>query len=189
MAAPDQRRTPRPKKQGLAGLSREDFRRAVEDDMKGKLSPAEAESLRTDPELVGRWHSTLVQMKRSIESQIAAKRAETKADKQRLLIDGIPQSDPRFLQIDESFNRWYAGVSRFKHGVETTLVEANDVRNRVFDRISEILAIQERNKAFQLADLYREAIEAHRDHQCTDDCDEQGCPADEDLWSVLRRRT
>lgn len=151
----------------LMALSDEDFKSVVDDAVRNP-DVTRAPLLR-HPDVVTRWYFTLVSMKKSVEGQLAAKKAEYAAAK---ATSNVAKRD------QAGYERWRAGALRFKAGVENQLLEARLLREGTQDGQEVVFAVRERNRLIA-------AIAAHRDHMCGENCDDNECVADEALWSLV----
>ena len=155
--------------ESLLALSDEDFRSVVDDAVR---NPEDSRAtLLRHPDVVARWYFTLVSMKKSVEGQLAAKKAEYAAAK---------ATSPVAKRDQAGYERWRAGALRFKAGVENQLLEARLLREGNMDDQEVAMAVRERNRLIA-------AIAAHRDHDCDDDpqCTDDLCAADERLWASV----
>jgi hypothetical protein len=155
----------------LSTLSDEDFEDLVNQDVRGQLDREISLQLR-EPENVYRWYNSLNSLKKSVEAQFVVKKAEL--SEQRL---ENPTED-EWLRTVAEHERWKAGAVRFKTGVEKRIAEAKQLRiaiskDEVMGRISSDL-----HEARGKAELYRQAILAHRSAEDADQADDQ-------LYSIL----
>lgn len=153
----------------LVNQEEEAFRSIVDDEVRGHLDPETAALLR-DPKVVDRWFLALIVMKKSVESQMAAKRDDLAR------FAGSHQEETERL----AFRKWRAGALRFRNGVE--------------DRILEIRAIRWRNGATISTDPYdaivlnadlASAIRTHRKKMLEDYEPDEVSDADRQLWRLL----
>lgn len=162
----------------------------VDQEVRGKAPEHLAEALRA-PELVERWFAQLVTMKKSAESQLAAKSAEDRASRLELLARADACDDPgeaarlraEALEARASYLRWRAGVLRFRSGVEERLAEAG-WRRRVSPTLLAASLVDERRQLMRAVSDLKGAIEEHRasmEDLDPEDIDE----ADERLWRWL----
>lgn len=128
------------------------------------------------PENLDRWYSMLVEMKKSVETQLGARRSDV-----RKLYGTL---DPK--KYDErlrTFQRWRGGTLRFLNGVEERLSECRRLRGVEFGgklpRILEVL--QER--ITETAVAYEAAISDHKRRTLADDLEPS--EFDQLLWSTL----
>jgi hypothetical protein len=169
----------------LRTMDDESFRSLVNDEIRGNAEPEVTKLLRS-PELVDRWYNALQIMQKSVEGQLAAKKAEAKSKKTELTRQANGRQ--KWLQYNKSANIWRAGALRFKSGLEMALFEADQLRYQINGVDKAKQAIGERNVAIAEAERLKSAIRAHRTHvlgQCPEECDGDYCVADEDLWAVL----
>lgn len=171
--------------ESLLAMDDEPFRSLVNDEIRGNAAPEVTKLLRS-PELVERWYNALQIMQKSVEGQLAAKKAEAKSKKTEL--SRLPNGRQKWLQYNKSANIWRAGALRFKSGLEMALFEADRLRYSIngVDRTKR--AIEERNISIAEAERLKSAIRAHKAHvlgKCPEECDGDFCVADEELWSVL----
>lgn len=169
----------------LQAMDDEAFRSVVNDEIRGLSDPQVSQLLR-GPLIVERWYHALQIMQRSVEGQLAAKKAEAKSKKAELLRQ--PNGKVQWQQYNRSANIWRAGALRFKSGLEMALFEADKLRYQISGVDRTKAALNERNLAIAEAERLKIAIRAHRDHvlgRCTEECDGDQCIADDELWSVL----
>jgi hypothetical protein len=100
----------------LLDMSDGDFKKVVNDDVRDEVNESISKALRS-PDLVYRWHDTLLSLKRSAESQFSAHRAE-KYEKRCQL------SDHDFFEWLAIKERWRSANVRFKNGVEDKIQES-----------------------------------------------------------------
>jgi hypothetical protein len=99
----------------VAKMNAKTFRTLVENDVRNVCSDEDSDALRS-PLNVRRWEDELKRIKKSVESQLGAKRDETRNAK-------LSQSD-----VDtqyKAFLQWRAGAKRFLGAVEDRVIEAN----------------------------------------------------------------
>lgn len=175
----------------LVEFSNDDFQDVVDGEVR-RVGGRYLKSLLANPVNIDRWHLSLVQMKKNVESQMGA-RAD---DVRMLLLDitnpeladdetGLTPEKVRDLRIERhraanaDFIKWRAGAKRFKLGVEERLLEIRKIHlvNGDF-RASEATAAN-----YMLQTLV-EGIKAHR-AQLLADADPDIGDADTDLWSLL----
>lgn len=149
-------------------LPDDEFRHLVDEDVRNQLDKARAGLLRNDPRVVDRWLYTLLTMKQSVEGQLAAKAAEANGERASSLATGNKRA---WLDFTQKYERWRAGALRFKSGLEAALLEARRLKDAQDGGAGE-------------AAILRKAIIAHRDHICSDICDDT-CTADRILWSLV----
>lgn len=143
------------------------------------------------PEVSERWYHVLVAMKKNVESTLAAKTSEDKA--QRLaLISAAEDAGPgpqsldlrkRASTLHQEFLKWRTGALRFRAGVEERIAEAAWRRRLTGSYIPSAL-LDERNQLLARVGVLTAAIEAHRASMADVDPDdiEDG---DRDLWSLI----
>ena len=161
----------------------DEFDRLVNDDVRGTALPWLAEQLRT-PELADRWYEALLNLKKSLEVQLTADRAE-RSEKQSEFIKLGELGKPKWFAYRAARDSWRAGAVRLKNGVETRLREAKKLRAEHRSSQYTKLVTNERDFAWHSLERMRHVILAHKEHECTDECDIQGCVADLTLWSTL----
>lgn len=148
-------------------MTNDEFRAIVDADIRNQSSEEQYEWLRTDPQAVDRWYTTLTSMKKSVENQFASKNAETKALRAELEArgdhDGAKQELINYL-------RWKAGVVRFKTGLEEKLSDAAWRRRQLTGVGTADFLRAERNRLSNDVDVLTDAvntlislIEAHKD--------------------------
>lgn len=168
----------------IASMSDAEFRALVDRDLRRASTKEEAAGLR-DPAVVERWYLTLTAMKKSVEGQLGAKRAEFDGQKARLrqafvqaeqaqadakaLGDqaGVAKAQNRirklreeWASVQERFARPRAATLRFQSGVDETLLEARSLRSRLSDENARL-------RAALLA--AREVLDWIDAHGCDDD--------------------
>lgn len=149
--------------QKLLSLPDPQFREVVDAEVRGTAQPKVGETLR-DPLLIDRWHHTLLQMKKSVESQLGAKRSDVFKNKHYSAHDLA------------EFHRWRAGAVRFKSGVEDRLLEIRRIRGIAQPDTQAIK--RERNALLQAIDAHRQTVlEEFEADEISD--------ADRALWAAL----
>jgi hypothetical protein len=149
------------------------FRSYVDEAVRGHPEDTQTQELRSklkDPEVVDRTYLTLVSMKKSVEGQLAARRADFVKER------GTLRSNPPGQRAaEERYHAWRAGALRFKSGVEDFMLAVRGNREKPTGD-NYYLAYQTLRQAIE---KHREAVEtALANDQDTDD-------ADAVLWSVL----
>lgn len=166
----------------LRGLDDADFAALVDRAVRGDLDEATAESLK-DPQTLDRSYLALVTMKKSVEGQLAAKKADYVRNVAKT------RQEARLRQIEEQYRQWRGGALRFKSGVETWLMILRQARQQTMPDLSHSLIReldkQERNKFMTAYDQLRSAVAEHRDHICDSSCDAE-CVADVKLWQAIQ---
>lgn len=178
----------------LKDLNNNELRAAVDDYIRGRVShrlgdrdadsgsPEILDQLRQSPEVLDRWYYTLIELKRSVESQLAARRADTDAKQSHLLSRSDTRSKNEWLTVKGDFETWRGGALRFKNGVETALLEAKSLRGQ--SGVDSALA--DRDRYIHKVQVLLEAIRKHQDHDCNQtDCPDDRCLGDEELWGTL----
>ena len=157
--------------------SEENFRSLVDDDVRDLASAEVMEVLRR-PEVLDRWHDTLAMMLISIEAQLAAKTAETKA---KIAEFRLRNQKDKILQEEASSWRWRAKALRFKSGLNEKMAEVKQLQ-RTHGQLSLVeRATEERNAEIFRRIQLEKAIQRHRDTLDDDPSD-----TDEELWRVLK---
>ncbi len=142
----------------LLNSSDEEFRSIVDDEVRHPNN--EYSALLRDPRVRERWYYALVGMKKSVESQLSAKRSDI------LKTPASPQD-----VAWQDFHRWKAGAVRFKSGVEDRLLEIRKNGGRPSDR----------------ANLLQAAILQHKNAVLKDFNPEEVSDADTSLWKSVDR--
>ncbi len=166
----------------LSALSDEAFNQIVNQDVRGTLTSATSQLLR-DPRVVERWYVHLVSLKRSVESQLCANRAEL-LQKQLDYVGLGAKGNPLWIEAQATAAKWRAGAVRFKNGVEDRLDEARTLRSKTRADSTITILIEERERAIRNLTNLRRSILEHREHDCDDRCVDD-CVADDQLWKVL----
>lgn len=100
----------------LLGLHYEAFKSVVNSDIRSEVDQETADALRS-PEVVRRWYNSLVETKRSIETQFATFKIEK--------VQMFQKSEPEaFVTWMETKNKWRVGALRFQASVEMKITEA-----------------------------------------------------------------
>lgn len=165
----------------LTSLSNDSFDSIVNQDVRGSLDSSTSKLLR-QPENLNRWYDTLLSIKRTVEAQLAASRAEL-IQKQ---VEFLPQGSSGkmlFLQERVTTERWRKGTIRFKNGVEDKLAEAKRLRAEHHKHTYVDVLVRDRDRAMREALRLRTAIVSHR--QTVDGDEEQAGNADEELWKAI----
>lgn len=142
----------------VSGLDNDRFVKLVNADIRDDASADEHKALRS-AEVLPRWLTTLISLKRSCETQLADDRA-LRSEKRVACLD---RDDGKltWARFLAERDRWKAGSIRFKNGVE--------------DKIAEARLLQKSSTNTRL----RDAIIKHRD---TIDIEDD---ADEILWGEV----
>jgi hypothetical protein len=175
----------------VAQLSEVDFRKLVDDDTRGRAPESLSRQLRS-PGCASRWYQTLLAMQNSVEGQLAANAAESRAAKARLLArleEPMSTTQRREIRAEIATRKaadeqWRAGALRFKSGLKEKLIEARRVLREVDDPILTKRISQERNRALARVATLEDAIRHHRDDFPPDD---QPSDADLNLWAQVGR--
>lgn len=180
--------------ESLLTLPEDVFRRLVDSDLRGKGDPQLGRLLRSR-EVVDRWYATIKGMTKSVEGQLAAKKADLEAVVLQIESD-IAQAESRgdhltasalLMSLKEQQQKdakWRAGILRFKTGLEEVHAEARRIRDSYRGSFFDSYLAEERNFALERTRSLESAIRAHRDHECDIGCD-NGCTADDDLWRLV----
>lgn len=157
----------------LMALPDDVFRSYVDEAVRGHPDDEGTQALRSrlrEPEVVERTHLCLVSMKKSVEGQLAARRADFVKER------GTLRSNPPGQRAaDERYHTWRAGALRFKSGVEDFMLTVRGSREKPTGE-SYYLAYQTLRLAIE---KHKDAVEfALANDRDTDD-------ADALLWSVL----
>lgn len=158
----------------LSSYTDDKFRALVDDDVRGILDHQVAKLLRKS-ENVERWYYALVLMKKSVESQLGAKRAEV----QQYVHDPSPSARSRL----NDYNSWRAGALRFKNGVEAHLLEAREIIAQDTRMSHTELVKSERNFALGEMERLKTAILDHRQTVLREGFEPTA--ADLDLWKCV----
>jgi hypothetical protein len=152
-------------------LSDEEFKDLVDEAVRGQLDPNTMAALK-DGSVANRTYTVLVGMKKNVEGQLAARKADY----------GRARKNPdkkKLDEIDDTWLSWRAGAIRFKSGVESLMLEVRDKRTP-----NDWSLRAERNELANAYENLRKGIIAHRDHLCDEACD-VSCSADDLLWSLV----
>lgn len=167
----------------LQNLTDDEFENVVNRDVRGELDYETSLQLRT-PENAERWYEQLLVLKRSVEAQFTANRAERNEKQQECMAKG-PKGKTEWFAYRAQAERWRAGAARFKAGVEQRLAEARLlVDTKKANRYVDIVE-RERNEAIEEIVRLRRLIQTHHDHECGDECDDDSCAGDTMLWAIL----
>lgn len=163
----------------LVELDDDAFGSLIDAAVRGDLDKRTTELIK-DPKIIERTRLTLVAMKKSVEGQLGAKRAEhvTKTDKTK------PEWAAK--KDRQQYNLWRAGALRFKSGVDGLLMDVRLEQTRQdpdADRVAAFLKSERTAYLVAYKNLHDVVIE-HRDHVCGPECDDQ-CIADEKLWRAV----
>ncbi len=155
-------------------LSEEDFKRLVDRALRNSLNDEGLQALHSD---LDRWWSVLSAMKKSVETQLAAKRDEVRA--QRVARQGRKATEDD-AEAEEAYAGWRASSVRFKNIVEAELLRVGLLRARqIPERYREQIA-EERNYWAHRAKCLEQAIRRHHDESADAPSD-----VDLDLWSLI----
>lgn len=163
----------------LVQLDDDSFGSLIDAAVRGDLDKKTRELIK-DPRIIERTRLTLVAMKKSVEGQLGAKRAEhvTKVDK----------SKPEWaIRKDRQlYNSWRAGALRFKSGVDGLLMDIRLQQTRDNPDAEGIAAFLKSERTAYLVAYQKlhDVVVEHRDHECGPECDDQ-CVADVKLWRAV----
>lgn len=178
----------------LLDLTEPDFRALVDREVRGvsgttDMTPAEIAQLRKeleelapllrDPQIIERWHLALIQMKKSVESQLSSRRS----DQVKYIHTLSRQQYERKLA---DYHKWRAGAVRFKSGVEDRLLEIRSARHHSFPDAQVIE--EQRNWALTMNHQLVTGILEHKNtvlKEYADDVSE----ADVQLWGLVKNLT
>lgn len=152
-------------------LSDDEFRTLLDAAIRGNMDNITVEALKSDP-CLDRTYAALISMKKSVEGQLAAKRADYVIERSR-----TPKH--RIAEVERKYQAWRAGALRFKTGVEEFLSSVRPPSSPDSDLRSE------RNRLLIENEAFRQAIHDHWAHHCTPQCDVR-CTADEALWKLIQ---
>lgn len=175
----------------LLAMPEATFRRVIDSDLRGQAEAPVSAALRSD-KLVERWYATLSAMSKSVEGQLAARRADadafflqtqdalSKAENSTLANELQRQLTQRQMKDAE----WRASTIRFKTGLEETMMEARRLRENLRGGMYDSVVTEERNRALDRVKELEDAIRSHRDHECSDECEDR-CWGDDLLWKLV----
>jgi hypothetical protein len=137
-----------------------------------------------DPQVLRRWHTTVLLMHKDLEGQFAAKTADMNAKVKELQLRNGKHRE--ILMEQASFEKWRAGALRVKTGLETRLIESRYLMDREGVGVPGEYAIAERNAAYARVHTLEEAIRRHRDRTLAEvDGDFEQTEHDEELWRYV----
>lgn len=177
----------------LSALDDEAFRKLVDQDLRGR-SPEDVRQALRSPENVDRWFSALLAMTKSVEGQLAAKKTDWSTTRNRFQVDislasTRIQSDRLKVQLQEErerYNKWRAGILRFKTGLDEFLADARRLRDASKDSSYDRVMEDERLRLTKRIRLLEEGIRSHRDTILSDELsDDDHEEADEELWNLI----
>jgi hypothetical protein len=171
----------------VAQLSEVDFRKLIDDDTRGKAPASLSRQLRS-AECAPRWYEALLAMQNSVDGQLAAKSAESRAAQARLQArfeEALSSKQRREIRAEiarrkAADEQWRAGALRFKSGLEDKLIEAR----RVLRELDDSSIVGARNRSMARVAILEDAIRRHHaDFRAEDE------PSDSDLalWAHLDR--
>ena len=164
----------------LAGLSREDFQKVVDDDIR-RVGTDEAHDALRSPAHILRWHDTLSAIIKSVEGQLASKNADSVADQMELRLAGKDQEAEQEAIHNQ---HWRGGAIRFKTGVEQNLFECRQLM-REFEMSEYSKAREERDRALSRIAVLEEAIRRHQKTVVKEIEGDDITDADKELWEYL----
>lgn len=174
----------------LAAMPEVEFRGQIDDDTRGKGSPELAAALRSEA-LMERWYEALLAMQSSVEGQLAAKGADSRAkvaDFRRRLNGSMGKDKDRLNELllfeQAQSERWRAGAVRFKSGIEEKLLEARRLLRAHDNPLVTDRTAEERNRALARISVLEDAIRKHREAFPVED---DPSDADTELWSLVSR--
>lgn len=184
----------------LMSLTPEEFRSEVDRDLRplragdttNKVYAVRRAALRT-PTVVDRWFTTLSQIAKSVDGQLAAKTEDYEADRADLRAQILACTNSREEKVlkqalerrKSDYSRSRAGTLRFKSGLDEALIEARSLRDSVRDRLYDSVVAEERNRYAVRVTALEDAIREHRDALFAADMDPED--HDERLWSAVAK--
>lgn len=156
----------------LAAIPDDVFRAYVDEAVRGHPDDNQVQALRSrlrEPEVIERTHLCLVSMKKSVEGQLAARRADF--IKERASLRSNP---PGQRSAEERYHAWRAGALRFKSGVEEFMLTVRGNREKPTG-----------DNYYLAYHTLRQAIERHREAVQASLANDEDTDADDVLWSVL----
>lgn len=115
-------------------MTDQDFKDIVEEDVKGEIPKYEREMLER-PENLRRWHDELVDLKRGIEAQFNAKRAEAVAE-QRDCYEMGKEGKAKWFSYRAEHEDWRRRANHFKARVERRITEVKAMIRRHHEQSS-----------------------------------------------------
>lgn len=144
-----------------------DLRSIVNKSLRNEATPEEREVLESD---VDAWWAQLSQMKKSAETQLAAKRDEIRAERMARMGRAPTPTD---VDAEVVYATWRASSIRFKNVVEAEMINVALLRQRRSPDAARAAVIEERDHWHARVRELEQAIRHHREN------------GDEALWSVL----
>jgi hypothetical protein len=111
----------------LSDIDDGSFARIVDEDVRGKASAEDHAGLRV-PAVVPRWLRQLRKMELSVSGTLEARDADHEVARIEAILGG---DERRALELRRDHLRWRAGAVRFRTGVRETLLEAEDLADRL----------------------------------------------------------
>lgn len=164
----------------LSKVGEEEFEAAVNADVRGTTNADTKAALR-QPDVLDRWHDTLLHLKRNVEAQLTSNRATLLADQAEALRGG---DTVRWVQIKAESEQWRQRSIRFKNGVEERLREAKRLRRALSTETYTAKVLDDRDRAIARCLTLADAIAAHKAAVLSSP-DEPDDSIDDKLWSVL----
>ena len=166
----------------LMQLSDTEFNEVVNEEVRGVATQEDATLLR-NKETVDRWAITLLGLKRSVETQFGAKRAEAAQREYALYERGNP-SRLELTQIKTEHAEWRSKALRFLNGLEDRLAEARKLCKEYSLLTDVTILSRERENLVRQILLLREGIAKHKGTVTTSE-EEDTEAADTELWSLV----
>jgi hypothetical protein len=171
----------------VVDLPEPEFRRLIDQDTRGKAPTRVSAELR-QPECVPRWYQTLIGMQKSVEGQLAAKAAESRAAQAdyRAQLEHTSDRSIRVerLKRESRDESWRAGALRFKSGLEERIIEARQILREMEDPLVAVSdrIVEDRNRALTRVAALEAAIRRHHAEFPPDD---EPSEADIELWQTV----
>lgn len=127
------------------------------------------------PDLIDRSYQVLVLMKRSVEGQLSARKADFARDSAQ-----TPMTQEKFQKLTTQYQTWRGGAIRFKGGLEEFLSFTKAARDGLMDH--DVVALKkDRDRYLVGFAALKGAVGEHRNSFPTDD---EPSYADEVLWNL-----
>lgn len=155
---------------GLESMPEDQFRALVDQAVRGNPEDPKTHALRVNlmaPEVVDRTHIALISMKKSVEGQLAARRAD-------YIKERLRDRPGERSALEQRYRTWRAGALRFKSGVEEYLLTVRPPRRE-----------RSADNYYLAYETLRQAIAKHKATVLALQNDDEETDADDVLWSVL----
>jgi len=112
----------------LADLDEEAFRTVVEEELARRAPEAVVRALKENPDVAARWRMHLLALRREVEQQLAARKAEYRATVSSMRADS--RSEREIARVTAEYQEWRAKTIRLKGYIDVRIFDAISASKR-----------------------------------------------------------